>query len=132
MMRSVTRSDETAFAREAAMRVARMREDFRSLKGLPDLERRALLNSVFRDMHSLKGAAQAQGLRSIATVAHRVEDLLSVLRSGDALPTDRETAVFLTALDLIGKAAANLHMANFVDVSPLLALIDGVLDGRTG
>src|SRR4051812_21062622 len=41
-----------------------------------------LLNDVFRPFHTIKGNAGALGVTSIQEVAHRVENLLDLARSG--------------------------------------------------
>lgn len=60
--------------------------------------RRALLDSIFRSVHSVKGSASANGLDHIASFAHEFESLLHSLRTGRArldenlLQTFEETA----------------------------------------
>jgi chemotaxis protein histidine kinase CheA len=43
---------------------------------------RQLLDALFRDVHSLKAAAHANGLNDLATQAHQFENLLHDLRTG--------------------------------------------------
>jgi two-component system chemotaxis sensor kinase CheA len=47
-------------------------------------QRRELLDSIFRDVHSVKGAASASGLDQLGTIAHEFEGLLHSLRIGEA------------------------------------------------
>jgi two-component system chemotaxis sensor kinase CheA len=47
-----------------------------------DLDNRELLEAVFRDVHSLKGAAHMLGLKSLETISHDMEDILSAAREG--------------------------------------------------
>jgi len=47
-------------------------------------QRRELLDSIFRDVHSVKGAASASGLHQVGTIAHEFEGLLHALRIGEA------------------------------------------------
>jgi len=47
-------------------------------------DRRELLDSLFRSVHSLKAAAHANGLNDLAVRAHAFEDLLHALRTGRA------------------------------------------------
>lgn len=46
--------------------------------------RRELLDTLFRDVHSLKAAAHAHGLADLAARAHEFEDLLHAVRTGAA------------------------------------------------
>jgi chemotaxis protein histidine kinase CheA len=46
--------------------------------------RRELLDTLFRSVHSLKAAAQANGLNDLVARAHEFEDLLHAMRTGRA------------------------------------------------
>ena len=47
-------------------------------------DRRELLDRLFRNVHSLKAAAHANGLTDLAARAHEFEDLLHAIRTGKA------------------------------------------------
>jgi chemotaxis protein histidine kinase CheA len=47
-------------------------------------EKRELVDTLFRNVHSLKAAAQANGLDDLAARAHQFEDLLHAIRTGRA------------------------------------------------
>jgi chemotaxis protein histidine kinase CheA len=47
-------------------------------------DRRELVEALFRDVHSLKAAAHANGLTDLAARAHEFEDLLHAIRTGRA------------------------------------------------
>lgn len=47
-------------------------------------DRRELLDTLFRNVHSLKAAAHANGLNDLAARAHKFEDLLHAIRTGRA------------------------------------------------
>lgn len=47
-------------------------------------DRRELVDKLFRDVHSLKAAAHANGLTDLAARAHEFEDLLHSIRTGKA------------------------------------------------
>src|SRR5262245_2753176 len=55
-------------------------------RGLVELERTpqnlSLLSELFRTAHTLKGAARMMGFNSIRDIAHKIEDLFSLLKSG--------------------------------------------------
>ena len=73
--------------------------------GLIGLERAPqstpLLDEVFREAHSLKGAARMLGLRDIQTLAHEIENLLDDARQGKIRITNAEVAPQLQKLDQI-------------------------------
>lgn len=47
-----------------------------------DSERQAVLEGIFREAHSLKGSARAVGMTIMATLGHRMEELLSRVKQG--------------------------------------------------
>src|SRR5512138_1221412 len=58
-------------------------------------DRQAILEHVFREAHSLKGAARALGLTPIQELAHGVEDILSVVRASDQpLPPEHYDLIY--------------------------------------
>src|SRR5713101_2088126 len=46
---------------------------------------RASLEEVFREAHSLKGAARMLGVSDVATLAHRFEDILGAAKRGESV-----------------------------------------------
>jgi len=68
----------------------------------PDPE---VLNSVFRQAHSLKGLAATFGQEEMAELAHAAEDLLDRLRLGKARLTPSRLDLLLEAVELFGRLA---------------------------
>jgi two-component system chemotaxis sensor kinase CheA len=54
------------------------------LRATTGKDRRVLLDTLFRTVHSLKAAAHANGLNDLAARAHEFEDLLHAVRTGRA------------------------------------------------
>ena len=54
------------------------------VRGTEGKDRRELLDTLFRSVHSLKAAAHANGLNDLAARAHEFEDLLHAVRTGRA------------------------------------------------
>jgi len=70
--------------------------------GEPDPE---VLNSVFRQAHSLKGLAATFGQERMAELAHAAEDLLDRLRLGKASLTPSRLDLLLEAVELFQRLA---------------------------
>lgn len=72
---------------EASDCVARMESNLLAIEsGGPDAE---LIDALFRDAHSVKGAASMVGWREVAAIARDIEDTLETAREAGELPTDR-------------------------------------------
>lgn len=61
----------------------------------------SLLNDIFRPFHTIKGNAGALGLSAIEAVAHRVESLLDLARSGTRTFVAGDVDIVLRAVDLL-------------------------------
>jgi two-component system, chemotaxis family, sensor kinase CheA len=85
------------FAEEAEGRLATLSEL------LLELERNGgdqeLLSSVFREAHTLKGAAAVVGLADVLRVAHAMEEVLEGLRRGDGVAAPALVDALLAAVD---------------------------------
>jgi two-component system chemotaxis sensor kinase CheA len=91
------------FEQEAAERIAALGELLLRLDG-GDADK-AVVDSLFREAHTLKGAAVVVGLDEIADVAHGLEEVLAAVRSGD-LPVTPELVdrLFVDLDSLMAKA----------------------------
>jgi two-component system, chemotaxis family, sensor kinase CheA len=85
------------FAEEAEGRLATLSELLLELERNRD--DRELLSSVFREAHTLKGAAAVVGLADVLRVAHAMEEVLEGLRSGDATAGPATVDALLGAVD---------------------------------
>ncbi|MFA7279945.1 MAG: Hpt domain-containing protein, partial [Sterolibacterium sp.] len=77
--------------------------------GLLQLEKtpadQALLEDLFREAHSLKGAARMLGLSEIQTLAHRLEDALGAARQGGAVLQAEAIAEMNLTLEALRRSA---------------------------
>lgn len=80
----------------------------------PGADRAALLQSVFRRAHSLKGAAAAVSLPAVEGTCHRVEEVLAGARAGAPLQGEPLDAV-IGAFDALAEAGARLREGASVD-----------------
>jgi two-component system, chemotaxis family, sensor kinase CheA len=97
-----------------------------------------LLNDIFRPFHTIKGNAGALGVTSVQEVAHRVENLLDLARSGRHTMGPADVDVVLRAVDVLssmmrdigarlkGQAATDLEP----DALALIAAVDRCIAGE--
>jgi two-component system chemotaxis sensor kinase CheA len=90
-----------------------------------------LLNDIFRPFHTIKGNAGALGVTSVQEVAHRVENLLDLARSGRRTMVPADVDVVLRAVDvltsMIRDVGVRLSGQPGADLAPVaLALIESV------
>ena len=66
-----------------------------------DPENSSLLNDCFRNMHSIKGAANYMGLENTATLSHRMENLFDLVRQGEVPLDENAMNVLFDGLDRV-------------------------------
>ena len=69
-----------------------------------------LLNDIFRPFHTIKGNAGALGVTSVQEVAHRVENLLDLARSGRRTMGPADVDVVLRAVDVLTSMIRDVGM----------------------
>lgn len=95
------------FLVEAKEGISKLEEEFVELE--KDPENVEILKSLFRSMHSLKGASGFFGFKSLESIAHFSEDILAKLRDGLLKPEPEIIDMLLQAVDQIKYIVAHLE-----------------------
>jgi two-component system chemotaxis sensor kinase CheA len=82
----------------------RMSSALIALEAAPDDQ--SAVDAIFREAHTMKGTAGMVGMMRVSHLAHRLEDLLTELRSGDRHSTPELTDTMLKVIDGIGRLVA--------------------------
>ncbi len=97
-----------------------------------DPENTSLLNDCFRNMHSIKGAANYMGLVNTATLAHRMESLFDHVRQGKVSLDENAMNVLFDGLDrvkqLVKEVAENREEKSQID--DIVSQIEDIIEGR--
>ena len=91
----------------------------------------ALVNTVFRAVHSIKGAAGFLGLETLQGLAHREEEVLNKLRSQELRPTSQVINTLLKATDKLKCLLDAIDTSNDQDVSEHMLALEQILNGST-
>ena len=87
-----------------------------------------LVNSVFRAAHSIKGGAGMLGLDTIKDLAHRLENVLHMLRGRELAPSSDVVGVLLQGFDRLSALIDNVQESESMsireDVDKLVALAE--------
>ncbi|ACJ16686.1 cheA chemotaxis histidine kinase [Thermococcus onnurineus NA1] len=70
-------------------------------EGGSEEEKKAMIDQIFRDAHTLKGTAATMGFMKLSEVAHKMENLFDLVRGGKIEPTPDLIDVLLEFLDVI-------------------------------
>lgn len=88
-----------------------------------------LVNTVFRAIHSTKGAAGFLGLTQINEVSHRFENVLNNVRDHKLIPDPFNVDVMLKSADCLRNLIEAVETSNDTDNGEVIALLDQVLAG---
>ncbi len=94
-----------------------------------DLEEEAV-HTVFRAIHSIKGGAGFVGLVKIERLAHRMEDLLNLIRNGDLEPTPPITDALLQSLDVLVSLFERVDEHDDIDIEGPIRALEAALNAE--
>ncbi|HEY8675178.1 MAG TPA: Hpt domain-containing protein, partial [Candidatus Dormibacteraeota bacterium] len=90
---------------EAKGYLERIASGLLTLESAPDDQ--AAIDAIFREAHTMKGAAGMVGMMRVSRLAHRLEDLLVELRDKKRRATPELTDAMLLVVDGLGRLIAN-------------------------
>jgi len=89
----------------------------------------ALVNTVFRAIHSIKGAAGFLGLGAIGALAHSLENVLNQMRNGEIPPTSKTIDTMLRSADTLRGMIEDVNSSDDVDFSGHVTALDAIAAG---
>jgi two-component system chemotaxis sensor kinase CheA len=116
------------FIAEAKEHLNAIEDDFLSLEKQKDNPDRALMDKVFRAIHSVKGAAGFLDLGNMTGLAHVMETLLSRMRAGEIRPESEYIDALLAGVDLLTAMLDDIQHSNKVDITNVHDRLTYLLD----
>mgnify|MGYP001618306659 CR=1 FL=1 len=95
------------FLVECAEGLGRLDQEFVVLE--KDTNNQALIASIFRTIHTIKGTCGFLGLPKLESVAHGGEDVLSMMRDGKMPVTPEVVTILLEAVDTIKEILSHIE-----------------------
>ena len=89
-----------------------------------------LVNKVFRAAHSIKGGAGFFNLHKIQELAHRTENALDMIRSGEMLPAADVVNVLLLAFDRLRELLNQYQDSHQADTTEILVALSGIVSAN--
>ena len=88
-----------------------------------------VINRVFRAAHSIKGSSKFLDLNNIGDLAHKMEDVLNLIRSGKLIPSSDVAGPLLVAADMLKSMLDDVTSSNDMDISEHLISLQKILEG---
>lgn len=89
-----------------------------------------LVNTLFRGVHSIKGAAGFLGLHRINDLSHSLEDVLNQIRNRRIVPNSENVDVMLRAADLLRTMVGDVAASHKTLIEPLVEQLSAISEGR--
>ena len=89
----------------------------------PDEE---IVNEVFRAAHSIKGGAGLMGLNNIKELAHKVENVLGLIREKKIKPDSKIISIVLSAFDKLNNMINHIRESEEIDISEEVVSLTGL------
>ncbi|HLF25121.1 MAG TPA: hybrid sensor histidine kinase/response regulator [Anaerolineae bacterium] len=129
----IMRQLRATFKVEAAEHLQALNRALLAIEDNPDAdERAALLEEIFREAHSLKGAAGAADVREVEALAHQLENVFGAARAGKLHLTRDRCDVLYRGIDAVGviTEAALADQPHAIDLPDLYAQLAAVEKGQ--
>ena len=85
-----------------------------------------LVNKVFRAAHSMKGGAGFLGLTNLKELAHKIENVLDMIRNMEITPNPEIVNIILLAFDRLREMVENIHESEQMDISEHVTALTGI------
>jgi two-component system, chemotaxis family, sensor kinase CheA len=85
-----------------------------------------LVNKVFRAAHSIKGGAGFFGLKKVQELAHKVENILDLVRSRKIVPNPEIINLLLLSFDRLREMVNDHQGSNQVDINEYVVALSGL------
>jgi len=118
------------FVAESKEHIADIEDDLIKIESDMENVDPEVINRVFRAAHSIKGSSKFLDLNSIGDLAHRMEDVLNLIRSGKLIPSRDVAGPLLLAADMLKNMLDDVTTSNDMDISEPLAELQKILDGE--
>lgn len=86
-----------------------------------------LVNKVFRTAHSIKGSAGFLSLNNIRDLAHKIENVLDMVRNREMEPTSDKISIILNAFDRLEELVDNVQESDQMTIQAHVDQLTGLV-----
>lgn len=119
------------FVTESKEHIADIEDDLIKIESDMEHVDPEVINRVFRAAHSIKGSSKFLDLNNIGDLAHKMEDVLNLIRSGKLIPSSDVAGPLLIAADMLKNMLEDVTSSNDMDISEHIVQLQKILDRET-
>ena len=116
------------FVIEAKEHLGVMEKELLVLEKNPQDADEEQISTIFRSIHSIKGAAGFLGLERLSALSHVMETLLSRIRDGIFQPQPIYIDALFGGMDILNIMMANIHQSNKVDITASVCRLEALIN----
>ncbi|MFH1672817.1 MAG: chemotaxis protein CheW [Pseudomonadota bacterium] len=105
------------FVQESLEHLSSLESDLLAIEDAGGDIDKKLIDDSFRAVHSIKGVAAFLGYVNIKELAHKMESILGMIRSGKFIPDGEVISILLLAADALRNLVNNAATSNEIDIS---------------
>ena len=83
-----------------------------------------LVNSIFRDAHSVKAGANLLKLKTIESLSHKLENVLEMIRTCELEASEMIITASLESLDKLRELIANIERSDDISINLYTAMLE--------
>lgn len=117
------------FVTESREHIADIEDDLIKIEAEMENVDPEIINRVFRAAHSIKGSAKFLDLVNVSDLAHKLEDVLNLIRAGKVKPSSEIAGPLLQAADMLKVMFENVTSSNGMDISEHIGQLQKIIDG---
>lgn len=121
--------DETLqlYIEESMEHLADIENDFLAIEEAGADIDEELVNKVFRAAHSIKGGAGFMGLGNIKELAHKIENVLGMIRNRELIPNPENINILLLASDALRNLINDVSSSEEADISQFIQGLEAIV-----
>ncbi len=119
-----------AFIEESLDHLDGIEDDLLNIEEAGENFNEALVNKVFRAVHTIKGGAGFLGMKTLEELAHNSENVMGKIRDKELIPTPGIISTLLNAMDTLSALLNDLENSNDVDISNEVVALNAIFTGE--
>jgi len=119
------------FTEETAERLSSIENGLLKLESAGSQVEDSVVHGIFRDAHSVKAGANLLKLSNVETLAHKLENILEMVRKGQLTPNDQTITILLETVDKLRELMDNIDKSDSISIRLHEAMLNMVVQKAT-
>lgn len=119
------------FTEETAERLASIEAGLLKLEADGNQVEDSVVHGIFRDAHSVKAGANLLKLENVENLAHKLENILEMVRKGQLVPDDQTITILLETVDKLRELMDRIEESDTISIRLHEAMLNMIVQKAT-